>query len=242
MGWLLLVSPPTGAKEVVQPQKTAYFGITNETTLPYIEIKHSDTKPEITKGILKDLAEALSKELKVKPVLVLLPQQRVAQDLVAGDLSLVCYLHESWLPNSSKIIEWSEPIATNTNLIVNLGKTRPKKVADLYGKQIGAIVNYSYKELDPYFEKNLIRRENAPNNESNIKKLLHGRIDYMILSNLEFEFHKKAHPKIVAYDLHLDSVQVKCALSQKSGIALRDLNKAIEILRSNGTLDKIFRP
>ncbi|WP_413290649.1 substrate-binding periplasmic protein [Bdellovibrio sp. HCB337] len=217
---------------------TAYFGVANETALPFIEVKNS----EITRGILKDLAEAIFKEMKIKPVLVLLPKKRVAPDLISGNLSIVCYANEAWFPDVADQLLWSDPITTNSNLIVSLSKNRPKKIEDLYGKQIGTLVNYYYSKLDPYFEKNLMVRENASDNEGNLKKLIHGRIDYMVLSNLELHYYQKTYPLLEATNILEEAVKVKCVISKKSGIDMKTLNKAIETLRDNGTLEKIFRP
>jgi len=243
--FLFFLSPAVLAKpleiNIKKPQK-AFFGVSMETSLPFIEIINPATKPEIKSGILKDLAEALFAELKIEPVLVLLPKKRVAPDLISGSLSIVCYAHESWFPNSKQHLLWSNELTTNTNLIVSLGKKRAKKIDDLYGKNVGTIVNYVYKNLEPYFDNNKIQRENGPNNESNIQKLVHERIDYLILSNLEFEYYKKSYPQLVADDLHMDTSRVKCAVSKKSGIDLGQLNKAIEKLRASGKLTQIFNP
>lgn len=240
--FLLLSQCFASANVVSEAPKKAYFGIANETSLPFIEIKNSAVKPEITRGILKDLAEALFKEMNIEPVLVLLPKKRVAPDLISGDLSIVCYANEAWFPNLADQLQWSDPITTNSNLVISLSKNRPKKIEDLYGKQIGTLVNYFYSKLNPYFEKNKIIRDNGPNNDSNLQKLIHGRIDFMVLSNLEFDYYKKIYPQIVATNLLQESVKVKCAVSKKSDIDMKALNKAIETLHNNGTFEKIFNP
>lgn len=221
-----------------------YFGISNETTLPFIEIENQLTRPSIKSGILKEFAGALFKELNMTPVLVLIPKKRIAPELISGDLDLVCYAHESWFPQNQNQLLWSREITTNNNVIIGLrnNKSKVKKIEDLYGKRIGAVVNFVYSNLTPYFEKNLILRENGPNNESNLQKLIFGRVEYMILSDLEYNYHKKRYPQLVAYDLNLDMVKVKCAVSKKSSINMNRLNQAIEKLQSNGTITKIFRP
>jgi polar amino acid transport system substrate-binding protein len=232
------------ASAQVSKPKAAYVGIPIETRMPFLEVENSLTKPKIKSGILKELAEALLKELGIAPTLVLLPKKRIAPDLISGDISIVCYTNEAWIPHAAKEMHWSKDFATNTNLIVGVraNNSKVKGIEDLYGKNVGTIINFFYQNLDPYFEKSLILKDPGPDNESNIKKLLFGRIDYMILSSLEFDFHKKSHPQLVAYDLGLDLVKVKCAVSKKSDINLPQLNKAIDKLQQNGTLRKIFTP
>lgn len=223
--------------------KTLFYGIANETNSPFVEIEMRESRLEISGGILKRLAEALSKELEIKPTLVLLPQRRVGLDLETGDLSMVCFVHETWFPKDfEKKLLWSDPITTNINLIATIKGKPILKVEDLFGKQVGTITNYYYEKLDTYFEKGKIRRESGPTTLSNIQKLLHGRIDYMLISNLEFEYYKKKYPQLKSYNLGMDIVEVKCALSKRSGIELTQINKAINTLKKNGTLDKIFSP
>ena len=223
--------------------KIVYYGVANETNLPFVEVDNSKGYSQISGGILKKLAEALSKELGLNSSLVLLPQKRVGPDLEAGDLSLVCFVHENWFPKefTAKLL-WSDALATNTNLIATAKQKPVSKIEDLYGKQVGTIVNYFYKTLDPYFEKNKIIRETGPSTSSNIQKLIHGRIDYMIISNMEFNFYKKKYPQLQAYDLKMDILNVKCALSKKADIDIEDLNQAIANLKKTGALDKILKP
>jgi len=239
---LVLASIFTSITVSAEPvKKTVYFGVTMETSLPFIELTEINGKPEIKRGILKDLAEAVFGEMKIKPVLVLLPQKRVASELVSGDLSVVCYANESWFPNIKDELLWSEDVTTNTNYIVSVGKKKVHKIENLFGTHVGTIVNFIYKKMEPYFEKNQIYRENGPDNESNVQKLLHSRIDFLILSNLEFDYYKRIYPELESHDLHMDTLSVKCALSRKSGIDLEQLNKAIRTLKKNGILEKIFK-
>lgn len=209
--------------------------------MPFIEIKNPLSRPEIQRGILKDFGEALFREMGLSYKIIPLPKRRMIPELLSGEISLICYSNEAWLPSIKDQVTWSNEIFTNANYLVSNGKNKAQKISDLYGKRVGAIVNFYYPSLDPYFEKGQIYRENGPNNESNIEKLLHDRIDYLILSNLEFEYHHKLHPQLTATDLHIDQVKVKCALSKKSKIQIDQLNKAIETLRKTGALDRIFK-
>lgn len=223
--------------------KTLFYGVANETNSPFVEIEMKDGRLEVSGGILKLLAEALSKELEIKPTLVLLPQKRVGPDLEDGGLSMVCFVHETWFPKGfGKKLLWSDPITTNINLIATVKAKPISKVEDLFGKQIGTITNYYYEKLDSYFENGKINQEPGPTTLSNIQKLLHGRIDYMVISNLEFDYYKKKYPQLKSYNLGMDIVDVKCVLSKKSGIELAHVNKAIEALKKKGTMDKIFNP
>lgn len=230
--WIL---PPAQAKP-----KEIYLGISSASALPYVESVTQGGKVQVTGGILKNLAEALFKEMDISPVLVVLPKKRVAPDLISGDIGAVCYANESWYPGLEKKLFWSKEITTNTNLIVSTNKKPLKKIEDLHGEQVGTVVNFIHKNLEPYFEKNLIQRENGPDNESNLQKLIHGRIKYILLPSLEYTYHKKKYPQLVGHDLGIDTVDIKCAVSKKADLDLVRLNQVIDKLKKNGTIDKIF--
>lgn len=240
---LLLTSLFLLAGSASAKTKTLYYGVADETNSPFVEVDYSRGRAEVTGGILKKIADAITNELKLKPDIILLPQKRVGPDLVAGELGMVCFVHESWFPpEMTNQLLWSDELTSNTNLIATINGKPLSRVEDLFGKQVGAIVNYYYKKMDPYFESGKIIKETGPSTASNIQKLLHGRMEYMIISNLEFDFYKKKNPELRSYDLGLDTVKVKCALSKKAGIELSELNKAIATLKKNGILDKIFKP
>lgn len=208
-----------------------YVGINSNYTMPLVEIKNPLHNPEVERGILKDLAEAISQELKMKPVWLLLPKNRIAPSLLSGDVAIVCHLNEVWQPKIKNDVLWSQELYTSTNVIVHLGKKNIHKVSDLYGERIGTVMNFIYQHLDDEFAKKKITREDGPNNEANIRKLTHGRISYIVMSNLEFEYYNNIYPNLESSDLKMDSVETKCALSKKSPITLRQLNHAIDVIK-----------
>lgn len=236
---LILLTPVIAMAEPVAIGKV-YLGIPMETSMPFLELENEMSKPKIKRGLLQDFGIALFQEMGLTPVWVLLPKKRAAPDLISGEVSLICYTHPKWLPVVHNQVLWSKDIATNTNFIVSLGKKRVSKIEELYGQRVGGIVNFYYPTLDPLFEKGLIIKESGPNNISNIQKLIHGRLDYLVLSNMEFDYHHKTYPQIVADNLGLDTIRVKCAVSKKSKVSLEQVDKAIDALNKKGILKKIF--
>lgn len=137
---------------------------------------------------------------------------------------------------------WSQPVYTATNVLIHLDKKPLTKVQDLYGQKVGTILSFIYPDLDKDFQDKKIIREDGPNIESNIKKLLHGRINYIVTTHFEYNYHEKIHPELQLADLKMTSFKIRCALSKKSKITLTELNKAIDTIKNNGTLEKILRP
>ncbi|WP_413290650.1 substrate-binding periplasmic protein [Bdellovibrio sp. HCB337] len=238
---LILFSSSSVALSTEATNDTIFIGVNVNYTMPLVEIKNPLFNPEIESGILKDLAEAITQELKLKPVWLLLPKNRVAPSLLSGDVAMVCHLNEVWQPKIKKDVYWSQELYTSTNVIVHHGKKPINKASDLYGERVGTVMNFIYQNLDNEFAKKKIIREDGPNNEANIRKLKYGRINYIVMSNLEFDYYKKIYPTLESADLKMDSVETKCALSKKAPITLQQLNRAIDTIKKNGTFQKILK-
>lgn len=223
-------------------QLSATYGVNSDYAMPLVDLKRIQNTQSLETGILKDLGEALFKEMNFKPTIILLPKKRVAPSLLSGSANIVCHLNEIWQSKIAKDVYWSHDIYQSTNVIVYIGNKPLHQIKDLYGLRVGGVLNFVYRDLEPHFQSKRITREDGPNNESNLQKLLNGRISAIIMSNLEYNYYKKLYPNLDSADLEMDSIMTKCALSKKSKkITLDKLNKAIDAIRKNGTLDKILK-
>ncbi|MBC7369978.1 MAG: transporter substrate-binding domain-containing protein, partial [Bdellovibrionaceae bacterium] len=188
-----------------------------------------------------NLGDALAAETGFKIEMIPLPMKRMGPELISGNISFICYTLEAWLPSVKEQVLWSDVIFNNQNLLVSLGAKPITSLKDLDKKRVGVVVNFYYPNLEDSFNKYQIFRENGPNNESNLQKLLHGRVDYVVLSSLEYQYQKKLQPRLNAYDLGIDTFGVKCAVSKKSPLSVSKINQAIAAMKKSGKLDRIFR-
>ncbi|MNK07887.1 Arginine-binding extracellular protein ArtP precursor [compost metagenome] len=234
LGLSLLAQTPAPPSDIV-------YGVNMDYAMPLVEVVRSGEKPKLVGGLLKDIGDALFQELKVPPEILLLPKRRVAPGLASGSVSVLCHLSEVWQPLIKDDVWWSEPLYKSTNLIVYTKSKPIRKVSDLYGERIGTVLNFIYQNLDEQFMKQTMVREDGPNNESNIKKLIRGRLQYAIMSNLEYEYYHKKYPELQFADLQMDVVMTKCALSKNSNLSLEELNRAIKKIKEDGTLEKILK-
>lgn len=235
---LSLITLGASAKETA-PSET--YGVNSDYALPLLAIKRVQNTQQVESGILRDLGIALYKEMNLTPEYVLLPKKRVAPSLISGNINLICHLHESWQAKIASEVSWSHEVYRSSNVVVFIGNKPIHKIQDLSGQRIGGVPNFVYVDAEPYFASKMMARENGPNNESNIQKLLNGRINYIIMSNLEYEYFKKVYPNLDRADFEMDIFNTKCALSKKSKIKIEDLNKAISTLKKNGTIDRILK-
>jgi len=223
------------------PPEKIYFGINSNYTLPLVEIRNPVHNPEVESGLLKDLGEAIAAEMKLKPVWILLPKNRVAPSLLSGDIDIICNLNEAWQSQIKDEIYWTESLYPITNVIVSVGKKSVKSFKEIAGERVGVVVNFVYRDLEPEFKSQRILREDGPNNESNIQKLIHGRLDYIVMSEMEYDYYSRVYPLLKESELKMDRLDTKCALSKKSKVPLSQANRAVEAIKTNGTLQKILK-
>jgi polar amino acid transport system substrate-binding protein len=239
---LISLSPYSGIASAKENSVTSEtYGVNSDYALPLLSIKRIQNTQQVDSGILKDLGIALYKELNLSPEYVLLPKKRVAPSLISGYVNIVCHLHESWQSRIVSDVYWSHDVYRSSNVVAFIGNKPIHKLQDLAGQRVGGVLNFVYVDAEPYFANKTILRENGPNNESNIQKLLNARINYVIMSNLEYDYYKKIYPNLDRADFEMDALNTKCALSQKSKIKIEDLNKAIATLKKNGTLERILK-
>lgn len=235
----ILSSSLAWAKE--DPPDKLYFGVNSNYTLPLIEIKNPLHKPEVESGLLKDLGDAIAGEMKLKPTWILLPKNRVAPSLLSGDIDLICHLHEIWQSKIKKDVWWTQELYQSINVVVYLGKKSIVNLKDLNGERVGTVVNFIYHDLEPEFTTKRITREDGTNNQSNIQKLIHGRLDYIVMSNLEYDYFSRIYPELKESELRMDGVRTKCALSKKSKFNLEQVNHAIDAIKKSGAYSKILK-
>jgi polar amino acid transport system substrate-binding protein len=227
------------AKEALRESEP--YGVNSDYAMPLVSIKRIQNTQQLDGGILKDLGTALFKELSLTPEFTLLPKKRVAPSLLSGTVNMVCHLHESWQSKIASDVFWSHELYRSANLVVYIGNKPIRKLKELAGQRLGGVLNFVYTDAEDLFAKNIVHRENGPNNESNIQKLLNGRINYIIMSNLEYDYYKKIYPNLDRADFDMDALHTKCALSKKSKITLENLNKAIATLKKNGEIERILK-
>lgn len=136
---------------------------------------------------------------------------------------------------------WSEGLYKNENVIVTLGKNSVRRLADLKGKTIGTVLHYRYTDLDAAFEKYSLMREDGPDIVSNIQKLLHARLSYIVMARQQYDYYKKSVPALETTNIAMTPAMVLCVLSAKSKIRIQDLNRAIMTIKKNGTLKAILK-
>jgi ABC-type amino acid transport substrate-binding protein len=228
------------AKTVPEPIS---YGLNSEHSPPFLLLE-SEHPLVVKGGLFFDIGLEVGKSIKRPVTFVLLPRGRLDARLAEGQIVLVCYNNEVWAGEYAKQYDWSMPIFRQSNYIVGLkgSKADPPvpSLAELKGKRVGTTLNFVYPTVTPYFEDGSIIREDAGSGTANVEKLIGMRVPYILLNNLEYDYHKKLNPKIQRAPFEIDPVDVKCAVSKKSDLKIEEINAAIAEMKRTGRMQRIF--
>ncbi|AFY00818.1 substrate-binding periplasmic protein [Bdellovibrio bacteriovorus] len=218
-------------------KRNILYAITSSHTPPLAYISYENyTNPTVEKGILLEIGVELLKEIGFTTTTVTIPKKRLTQAFKTKKVQMICHMNESWQSLKTDVL-WSTDLYRNRDVIVTLEKTEIHK---LEGKTIGTLVNYRYPKLESYFERHFVIREDAPTTQSNLLKLLNRRIDYAIMTDIEYNYFKIRHPKISKLNFDLGEVRAKCVISKDAGIPISNLNAAIDKFKRSGRFETII--
>jgi len=161
-------------------------------------------------GMAFDFIELLNKEAKgnYQFHLKYLPRKRINQHLAKGDDAIVILVNPAWFKDSPKTkYLWSPTILSERiEVISRIGnppdkpkmKNLPVKinytgVESLAGLRFGGLSGRVYKGLTDAFQRGIIPREDVDDIESNLFKLLKGRIDFGITGGSFLGYLVKKH-------------------------------------------------
>ncbi|WP_413287657.1 substrate-binding periplasmic protein [Bdellovibrio sp. HCB337] len=220
------------------------YGLNNNDSPPFIISDTSTESPTIRGGVFFDLALEVGKHLHRPLVFALLPRSRLHTDLAEGKIDMICFDNEIWSGPLAKSFYWSSPIFRQSDHIVSVKsmteETNINSLKDLKGKIVGTTLNFVYPSLDPFFKDGSVIREDADSGLANVTKLSLDRVQYIVLNRLEFDYYKKSNPRLQKAPMDIDPIDVKCAISRRSDLKLRDLNAAILEMKKSGRMEKVF--
>jgi polar amino acid transport system substrate-binding protein len=218
------------------------FAVSAGSAMPMTEFHHET----LTAGLLKDVGDALARELQREPVYLVLPRKRVEAALLSGQADLLCDLRPEWL--DGKQWKWTEAVFSNHMIIVSRSDTQPlARLSQLSGARVGTVLGYRYPELEKRLA-SAFERDDAATDELNTSKLLNGRFSYMMSNSLFYDYQRKVHPKGGQLNRSVFTIRqfdTYCALPPNGKLDLDKVNRAILTLRKRGDMQAIlerYRP
>jgi polar amino acid transport system substrate-binding protein len=217
------------------------IAVSTGSAMPMTEFRDG----QLVNGLLKEVGDALAREMRLKPVYLILPRKRVEGALRSGQADLLCDSRPEWLDGAFR---WSVSVFSNDYIVASPASTRTitslQALADI---RVGTILGYRYPQVERALGPRFLRDE-ALNDSANLDKMLGKRHSFMLTNALYYDYQRKVHPRRDELNplpfkfLQFDSY---CALAPESRYDLVDINRAIIALRKRGELHAImerFRP
>lgn len=209
--------------------------VDESTEMPFARIHNK----QVTTGIHFDLGQELSRRLGRELTIVAVPRKRIAAELEAGRGDLACALLPEWLPAK---VHWSKPFLPHDGVVVTL-KTAPQpgSVQALAGQPIGTIQGYAYRELEQALGKDF-KREDAPTASALLRKLDLGRAEHAAVNLQYLEYQRREGRQLRELHPYLNTggYPTRCALSQKSAVALEALDRTLTEMQADGGLKRLL--
>ncbi|MEO6280268.1 transporter substrate-binding domain-containing protein [Roseateles sp.] len=189
-------------------------------------------------GLLKDLGELLAKRLGLSDDFLPFPSKRAARAVASGAADLLCYVKPEWFEDK---LLWTRPFLSGTGIIAaGLNAAAVVQLRDLRDERLGTVLGYRYPVLDQAFGQD-VRREDAADAETNLRRLALGRIHYAVTDRAALDHFKKMHPEPELREvIEVEHYQLGCALSPHKANLLQPLNRAIDQILADGSLAKLL--
>lgn len=215
------------------PGELVFIAATNHT-MPLSRFDNG----EMVDGLLKDLGDGIASRAGLRPRYVSTPAKRVAEVLASGRADGVCYVLPRWLPGS---FNWSRPLIPDAAVLLARKEAPPvRALSDLANIPVGTVLGYTYSMIESELGRAFVRQD-APTEELNLSKIRHGRMQYAIIGRMNAEYLMRAEPHVkLRIDFEFDPFKAQCAFSQKSSIPFVEIQRAIDGLQADGSIERML--
>lgn len=200
----------------------------------------ADTRRNVLeRGILKDLGEAIAERVGLQARFIVVPAKRVSAALDQGEADALCYTAQRWIDATQ--VHWSRPLFDYTGVVARRADAVPiEQLSQLAGLPLGTVAGYRYPEVEEALGKQFAR-DDAPDMGRNLAKLAAGRVRYALTEKLTLAYAMREAPSqrlqpgpsTISYPTH-------CVFSTRRQLPLARLDKAIDSLLSDGSIDRIL--
>ncbi|MFS4461205.1 substrate-binding periplasmic protein [Bdellovibrio sp. HCB2-146] len=224
----------------LQAAEKIVFGFNASNAPPLLYQFDNVSRPIATGGLIYDVAVAIGDDLQVNYEMVGIPRVRIPKMLNEGRADLNCHNSLDWGQSFSQEVVWSKPLYTYANVLVSKTEIPFSWIDQINNVKIGTVERFFYSDLENLFKNQVLTREDAPSVAISLRKLLSDRVDYVIMSEIEFNYYKATYPFLQRSSFVLGKTEIRCSLSKKSGLTLERLNRTIDRLNKKKVFKKIY--
>lgn len=215
------------------PQEIVFIAPTNNT-MPLVQFQGG----KLTGGILKDLGEAIAARMGLRVRFDAIPSKRVWTVLREGGADGVCYVMPAWAEGS---FNWSRPLIPDGAVIAaHPGAPVVRNLRELARVPIGTVLGYHYPTVEAQLGPDFVR-DDGPTMEHNLNKLSAGRRQYALAELISVQ-HTMRRPgaTTLRVDIVFENIKAHCAFSRLSRLPFADVERAIDLLVADGSIDRIL--
>ncbi|GFM88995.1 amino acid ABC transporter substrate-binding protein [Pseudomonas cichorii] len=231
---LLLFSPFSVAAEA--PLR---FSVAESWSMPLIRIENHQP----TSGILFDIMQSLARQVGRSAEYHVLPRLRVQPALDRGEVDIRCYTAQAWVPNLSGDYLWSLPILYQRDLLIASAETAAGPYPDQFDHEtIGTVLGYNYPTMEHLFDNHKLVREDARSQEHALRKLIAGRYNYAIASQLIMDWINRDlpdHKRLKAVSL-ISEQPAGCIVRNDPDIPVQKILRTLVRMQVSGEIQQII--
>lgn len=216
------------------------FGFNPSNSPPLLYQFENQKRPIPTGGLIYEMSVAIGDDLHQDYAIVRVPRRRIAQEVITSHIDLICHNSQRWHHAFKDEAVWSRPLYTYANVLVSKKDFTLTRTEQITGT-IGTVENYVYPDLEKRFKNKNLTRDDAESVAVNVKRLLTDRLEYIIMSEIEFNYYKSTYPHLQRSPFLLDKTPIQCSLSKKSNLSLQRLNLTIDRLTKKQVFEKIYQ-
>lgn len=208
-----------------------------------MSVQHADLSPFKHRngfgpgGINVDIMSAIAHEIGVDLKFTDFTIAQGREKFKTGDVTVDCCLNEVWFPKQQDVHVFSKPIYHLIEVFVfPKGKKFPvPDTSVLTDKTVAGIRGFTYPDQDNY------GRRVDGDNPLEVLQLVHeGKVDVGVLERHAASFYINSHKFKVQFGDPYYSVEVSVRLHRSLENRLKDINQAIDKLKSNGMIKQII--
>ncbi|KQQ54475.1 amino acid ABC transporter substrate-binding protein [Pseudomonas sp. Leaf127] len=213
------------------------FSVSESWSMPLIHIEGHQP----TTGILFDIMHSLARQVGRTPEFHVLPRLRVQTALALGEIDIRCYTSPAWLSSLSGDYFWSLPILTQRDMLLASPETAGPYPEQFDNEVVGTVLGYTYPELQHLFDNHNLLREDARNEEQVLRKLVAGRYNYAVGSQLAMDWINRELParrrlKIVSL---ISEQPAGCMIRNDPALPAQKILRTLLRMKMSGELQQI---
>jgi ABC-type amino acid transport substrate-binding protein len=107
---------------------------------------------------------------------------------------------------------------------------------------VRTVSRYRYPALESQFASGKLRRDDAPDQGSALRKLRHQRTPVAVVSRQSLDWHLRQTPDagLAPWRLTVQSAQYHCALPKGTPVDARAVIQALQALKREGALERLL--